>query len=332
MEMIGGKGCSGPVSCSDDLMTTAGGARQGALGRYLAQHDTPALTVRVLQKTDVLVREVRSARPPDRDLDILPPDDAVIVATQLRDFPRHEYWEAGRKAPISDLQAGQICLYDLRREIGSRLDKPFHSLHFYLPMAVLDAAAEEEELPRLHDLSYEPGRGVSDPTIEMLAKVLRTALQRPECASRVFVEHVTMAVASHILRTYGLRGRRDRPLSGGLAAWQARRATEQLAANLEGSASLTVLARDLGLSVSHFSRAFRATLGVPPHQWLLERRVEKAKALLRGHAASLAEIALLCGFTDQSHFTRTFTRRVGVSPGAWRRDYAPSGSSSDASP
>jgi AraC-like DNA-binding protein len=73
------------------------------------------------------------------------------------------------------------------------------------------------------------------------------------------------------------------------------------------------------LSVSHFSRAFRRTVGAAPHSWLLTHRIEVAKAKLRDRRLSLSDVALACGFADQSHLTRVFTRIVGVSPGAWRR-------------
>jgi AraC family transcriptional regulator len=79
------------------------------------------------------------------------------------------------------------------------------------------------------------------------------------------------------------------------------------------------VARECRLSVSHFSRAFRRTIGVAPHNWLLTHRIEVAKEKLRDHRLSLADVALVCGFADQSHFTRVFTRLAGVSPGAWRR-------------
>ena len=106
---------------------------------------------------------------------------------------------------------------------------------------------------------------------------------------------------------------------GGLAAWQERRAKEVLSANLDGSVPLKDVARECRLSVSHFSRAFRRTMGVAPHHWLLTRRVEVAKEKLRNTRLPLPEVALVCGFADQSHLTRVFTRTVGVSPGAWRR-------------
>jgi transcriptional regulator GlxA family with amidase domain len=67
------------------------------------------------------------------------------------------------------------------------------------------------------------------------------------------------------------------------------------------------------------ARAFRQSTGVPPHRWLLDRRVKRAKELLPNSSLSLSDVALACGFGDQSHFTRTFTAAVRLSPGVWRR-------------
>jgi AraC family transcriptional regulator len=92
-----------------------------------------------------------------------------------------------------------------------------------------------------------------------------------------------------------------------------------MAANLDGDVSLTQLAAASRLSASYFTRAFRRSTGVPSHRWLMQRRIDKAKDLLRNSGQSLNEIALACGFADQSHFTTVFTRMVGASPGAWRR-------------
>jgi len=103
------------------------------------------------------------------------------------------------------------------------------------------------------------------------------------------------------------------------ASWQERRAKEVIEANLDGEAPLAELARECGLSASHFSRAFRQTTGTSPHRWLLHRRVENAKRLLLERQSSLSEVALTCGFVDQSHFTRVFTKFSGAGPGAWRR-------------
>ena len=133
------------------------------------------------------------------------------------------------------------------------------------------------------------------------------------------VEQVTMAVGIHVAKTYGGMKLAARPLRGGLAPWQIKRAEEKLAANLEGNVSLADLAAHCGVSVGHFARAFRRSIGLSPHQWLLRRRIDEAKRLMRNRTLSLSEVALACGFVDQSHFTRVFTRIIGDSPGTWRR-------------
>jgi AraC-like DNA-binding protein len=106
---------------------------------------------------------------------------------------------------------------------------------------------------------------------------------------------------------------------GGLAPWQLRRAEALMSENLSVQVSLGKVAEECGLSVRHLARAFRQSTGVPPHRWLLDRRVERAKELLPNSKLSLSDIALACGFGDQSHFTRTFTAAVRLSPGVWRR-------------
>ena len=116
-----------------------------------------------------------------------------------------------------------------------------------------------------------------------------------------------------------LRTRRSGAPVGGLAPWQMRRVKALLAANAEASMSVGRLAEECGLSLRHFTRAFRRSTGLPPHRWVLKRRVDMAKQLLRDPARSLLDVALACGFTDQSHFTRTFTAGVGCSPSLWRR-------------
>jgi AraC-like DNA-binding protein len=99
-----------------------------------------------------------------------------------------------------------------------------------------------------------------------------------------------------------------------------RRSTEFLRENLDGQVRLSQLARECGLSVSHFARSFKATFGVSSHHWLIQRRVERAQELLSYSTIPLVEIAAQTGFGDQAAFTRTFHRVVGVSPGRWRRD------------
>jgi AraC family transcriptional regulator len=234
------------------------------------------------------------------------------------DKPSHQCWEDGRRTPVCDLRAGDTCLYDLKRDFGVLLDKPYHSLLFYLSREALNAIADDVSAPRIGDLSYEPGSGIRDATICGLGSSVLPALGRPDQANQLFVDHVTLAVGIHVAQTYGGLRSVSRIAPGRLAPWQERRAKEIISANL-GGVPLADVARECRLSTSHFQRAFRRTVGMAPHKWLLSRRIELAKEKLRDGRSSLADVALACGFGDQSHLTRVFTRLVGTSPGAWRR-------------
>lgn len=110
---------------------------------------------------------------------------------------------------------------------------------------------------------------------------------------------------------------------GGLATWQARRTLAYVEANLGSKMDIDGLANVVALSRSHFSRAFKRSLGFSPMEYVIVRRVERAKALISGTREPLAEVALACGFADQAHLNRRFRDIVGVSPGRWRRSNAP---------
>jgi AraC family transcriptional regulator len=106
---------------------------------------------------------------------------------------------------------------------------------------------------------------------------------------------------------------------GGLAAWQANRALEYIEGNLGAKMTIREIANSAALSTSHFSRAFKRSLGCSPMTYVTMRRVERAKLMMRSTRDRLAPIALACGFADQSHFCRHFRRAVGMSPALWRR-------------
>jgi AraC-like DNA-binding protein len=133
------------------------------------------------------------------------------------------------------------------------------------------------------------------------------------------MDHLMLAVGHHIATRYGGMRPREHPHRGGLTPIQERRAKELLRDNLAGEVPLAVVASECDLSLSQFSRAFRKSVGTPPHRWVVQQRIALAKAMLRKDVVPLSQVALECGFSDQSHFTRHFSALVGVSPGAWRR-------------
>ena len=116
---------------------------------------------------------------------------------------------------------------------------------------------------------------------------------------------------------------RDHPapkaIAKGLAGWQRDVAVRLLREDLAGDRPVAELADRCGLSRSHYTRAFKACMGLPTHRWLIRFRIERAREMLERTGDSIAAIALACGFADQSHLTRVFRAVTGTSPAAWRR-------------
>jgi AraC family transcriptional regulator len=104
-----------------------------------------------------------------------------------------------------------------------------------------------------------------------------------------------------------------------LARWQIELALRLLLNDSRSSHSLKQIAARCGLSRSYFEKAFKVSLGTPPHRWLVRQRIQRAGEKLEQTDDSVSSIALSCGFTDQSHLTRVFGAIVGSSPAAWRR-------------
>ncbi|MGC1782569.1 MAG: AraC family transcriptional regulator, partial [Acidobacteriaceae bacterium] len=121
--------------------------------------------------------------------------------------------------------------------------------------------------------------------------------------------------------SYGHSGPMRTIYLGGLAPWQKRRLMDLIDSNLDGQLRLSYLADECGLSVSHFSRSFKRSFGVPVHRYLIVRRVERAKILMRSSSAPLSEIALESGFSDQAAFSRKFRAIVGTSPMRWLNEH-----------
>jgi AraC-like DNA-binding protein len=300
-------------------MTQAGVYGQ-RLGRGLHVKEAPVLITRSLRSAELAVTEVRNDAPAQEFSGSLPAEDAYLVSLKIRDYPDCECWENGRFVTKADVRAGATYLYDLKRDPRYVIDKPFHSLFFYLPRSALHDMARQPGAPRIRELSYEPGVGHDDAVIRHIGASLQQGLHRPDETNQLFVDHMMLGLTAHVAQTYGGLKPAAEPNRGGLAPWQVKRACERLDSDLSGKVALQQIATDLGLSVSHFSRAFRVSTGLPPHQWLLRQRVKAAKQLMTVRDLPLSEIAMSAGFANQSHFTRVFSSMVGVSPGVWRRE------------
>lgn len=183
------------------------------------------------------------------------------------------------------------------------------------PMLVAFGASDPEWGILIREQASRQDTQTPAPVATLCTLLARLADQR-DFAGNVFAEVALALRAAHA------PGRSHTPgwrVPGGLAPWQADRTLAWMEERLDIAFTSTEVAAVVGMSAGHFTRAFRVTQGISPRQWVLRRRIERAQGLLMEQDASLTDIALNCGFSEQSHFTRVFTRIVGVPPGAWRR-------------
>jgi AraC family transcriptional regulator len=139
--------------------------------------------------------------------------------------------------------------------------------------------------------------------------------------------HTTILMATSLLRqeTDPDSARHGPGGKGRLLAWQVRKVREYVNAHLATRILLADLCALVRLGEAHFSRAFKRTLGESPHAFVIRRRLEVATDHMLHTDASLRDIALECGFTDQAHFTKSFRQAMGQTPAAWRRAHGASG-------
>jgi AraC-like DNA-binding protein len=244
--------------------------------------------------------------------------DGYIIALPLSDSVPYELWVDGRRlaAPLSGKE--RIGESEVGPPAAEPDDAP-DTLKFYVPRVVVPELADRSALDRVDGVRVPSEDAMFDAVVARFGTCLISALEGTERASGIFVEYVTWALGAYIARTYGSARIEPRPVRGGLTPWQERRSKQILREDFGGKVTLARLAGECGLSVSHFARAFKQTTGRSPHRWLVVQRLEQAKKLLLTSALPLADIALECGFADQSHFTRVFSQTVGTGPGAWRR-------------
>jgi AraC-like DNA-binding protein len=136
---------------------------------------------------------------------------------------------------------------------------------------------------------------------------------------RLAAESLANVLAVHLIRHVLAPRRPQRGRDGMLPQGRLRTVVEYIEEHLDAGPSLAQLAAVVGLNPYHFARQFKAATGLPPHQYVILRRVERARQLLHaGTDLSLAEVALRAGFSDQSQFSHHFKRLVGVTPGRFR--------------
>lgn len=191
-----------------------------------------------------------------------------------------------------------------------------HCVSIALPPATLHALFGQAPLEL--DATRGPIYGIHDSHIMDLGTRLKMQAEANAPLGASYVQGLSIALAAYVTQRYNPKAVPQEP-QGGLTAAQRSLLIDHIERNLALDLSVVDLSGLLGYSPDHFTRIFRKTFNATPHQYLTERRLEKAKAMLRDPRQSLTNVALECGFSSQSHLTVVFKRHTGVTPGLYRR-------------
>ena len=250
----------------------------------------------------------------------VPLSDRLMVAVEFRALRSTSLFRNGRHILKPARKPGALGLYDMRESWAADLRDPCETLSMFLPLqAFADFASERNqsfvEVQCIHDTPRY------DKVMLHLVQSMLPALLRPHEVSGIYLDQVFLAVRDHLASTYGVFHHKKVFDKSGLSRHQMSIALEFIEASLSGNQGLEDIAKACAASVSSLTRGFKSNLGVSPHQWVLRRRIARAQRLMSETRKSLSEIAVLCGFVDQSHLSRVFVGRVGMSPALWRRQF-----------
>ena len=170
----------------------------------------------------------------------------------------------------------------------------------------------------MNELQIDPAAAMPSASLVNLIENAAASFEMDHSASR---DYLFRAFA--LIRAQGSPHRQEpKHAQGGLVAWQIKRAITYIDTHLGGRIKGKELAGEVRLSLSHFSRSFRVSVGLPPSQYITRKRVEFAQRRMLTTTDSLCSIAADCGLADQAHLCKVFQRVVGQSPNLWRKTYA----------
>lgn len=298
-------------------------AEIGAYGNRLAAHfhlkESEQVTTRWSGENPFAITRLQSNTGiPDRTTRV-PSEAALHVSVSILPVPlrAYELWIDGKAINVPYIPSLRTSVMDLQSDPVCWVGTGFDYVHYHVPKAGLDEIARDHGLEPVD--SYKFTICEHDIVLAQLTKYVFPLIGSRDWTGSLALDQFSLILGAHVVKTYAGLPPLGAAKNGGLAPWQGRRAAEMIRERLDGNIHLSDMARECGLSVSHFTRAFRKSFGVSPYRWLLERRIDRAKALLATSDIPITTIAIQSGFSDQAAFTRAFGRIVGDSPARWRR-------------
>ncbi|MBD1866103.1 helix-turn-helix transcriptional regulator [Cyanobacteria bacterium FACHB-471] len=279
--------------------------------RQRFDHTTPVLSSRQMGWNGISVEqyhhlsssfEVEFPAPSDHWL-VLPLETPVSV-TQKSDDRLHE--SVIQKGDSILVPAGQPKYWCRREGICC-------AMHIHLRPEMIRQTAEASEMDTKRiDLMECFGR--QDLQLHQIAMLLLAELKSGGMMGQLYVESLSQVLAIHLLRHYSQSALIIKSENRSLTHSQLQQAIDYIHTHLNRDLSLAELAGVINISPTYFASLFKQAMGISPHQYVIQQRVERAKVMLKRTDLAIADIALRVGFSNQSHLTRHFKRLTGITP------------------
>lgn len=247
------------------------------------------------------------------EFDFAMPQQSISVA-----FEPHEQvvWSVDGQPRSTNLPAGSIFLYGGRKFVWHYRAKPSEYINLSLDPVLLQQIAVEHGLSPAtvveHRVLFQ------DPTILQVAQLLKAEVLVGGLAGNLYIESLRNLLAVHLLRNHISGAIQSEPESAHLEGFKLKQLKDYIEAHLAEDLAIATLSALIPMSQFHFARAFKAAVGEPPHRYIMQRRIERAKVLLAATRLSVAEVSHQTGFSSQSHFTTQFRKAIGVTPKQFR--------------
>ena len=214
-----------------------------------------------------------------------------------------------------------LCPAGIHEEEIHLFDDIKECIHLYIPAKPFsDSALKEFNIdPNKLQLRYEGG--FRDDLIEQIARSIVAEMQSESVASGLIIDTLQMALAAHLVKNYSNLSppKIQFPCAtGALAQKKLDRVKDFILGNIEHNITLKELANEACLSPYHFARAFKATVGITPHHYVIGLKLDIAKRMITNSNTSFSQVAFMTGFSNQAHFSRTFKQVTGLTPSEYR--------------
>ncbi|WP_244065061.1 AraC family transcriptional regulator [Bradyrhizobium sp. Ce-3] len=245
-------------------------------------------------------------------------EDIYMVRLFLKAHPANTLVRGRRRINLPPRGSMESAIRHVCEPFSWKMSHAVDVINFEIPTRAIHDYLQGGRSRQIGQLKVDQNSSLADPTIASFGLATLQVLGAEKHFTQFFVDHIVDGLCKHVaLRYFGADDLEVR--RGGLSPWQERRAKDLMHSAIGRALSLQEVADACGLSVVHFSRAFRKSTGCSPHKWFVEKRIEMALSLLCDDKLSLTDIAARCGFVDQSHLTKACNRHVGMPPGVYRR-------------